>query len=792
MKRSDHVLPDGAVVSVRTDITEIKEREQALRESEARFRAIFEDAQFGIAIATLDGHMVRCNPAWTNMLGYEQHELDGKPFSYYSHPDDVAENVEQSERLLRGEIGSFRMEKRYIRKDGSVLWANLTVSLVREDFDSSPFRLAMIEDISERKRSEKSLRESEERLRLITDNLPALIGYVDADGIYRFANKFYETAFGRPLEEIVGRPVKDILGPENYAANLESHRRVLGGETFTTLSEINLADGRTTYIMAHYMPDRAPDGAVRGFYVLAQDITELRHSEDAQRASLAHLNQAQRIAHIGSWEYNESTDELVWSDEVFRIFGVSKENFSPTRDKIQEFVHPDDRATMVGARERSQNGETDYTYDYRITRPDGDVRFLRNTVLVVARENDGAVRRAGTVQDITDQVKTQEQLRQSSKMEAVGQLTGGIAHDFNNLLAVMLGNLELIRDCVAAGDPVHEMVARGVSATERGAALTTRLLAFSRKQTLLPTDLDLNRLVAGMTDLLRRTLGETIQIKSAAAENLWLCLADQAQLENALLNLAINARDAMPVGGRLTVETANISLDDEYAAAQAEVAPGDYVMLGVSDTGTGIAKDMLKHVFEPFYTTKDVGRGTGLGLSMVHGFAKQSGGNVTIYSEPGAGTTVKLYLPRSAALRDTTVDRASRSGTPSARDGELVLVVEDDADVRTLAVALLSDLGYAIAEAGSAEAALDMLQHNPGIDLMLTDVVLPGPLNGPDLAVAVQRRYPAIRIVYMTGYAEEAFDSHVEIDKPAQVILKPFKKAGLARAVRSALDDKAG
>lgn len=277
--------------------------------------------------------------------------------------------------------------------------------------------------------------------------------------------------------------------------------------------------------------------------------------------------------------------------------------------------------------------------------PDGSNHVVYDRGEVTYDAAGKPVHMSGTAQDITDRKHIEEQLFQAQKMEVVGQLTGSVAHDFSNLLAVMMGNLELIGVRVGTAGILGEMVERGVKAAERGAALTHRLLAFSRKQTLQPTKIDLNELVAGMAYMLRRTLSETIEIEFANVENLWLCIADQPQLENALLNLSINARDAMPLGGCLTIEMANISINDEISAGQSDIEPGDYVMLAVSDTGCGIAKDTIKHVFEPFFTTKDVGKGSGLGLSMVYGFAKQSDGTATIYSEVDEGTTVKLYLP---------------------------------------------------------------------------------------------------------------------------------------------------
>lgn len=443
---------------------------------------------------------------------------------------------------------------------------------------------------------------------------------------------------------------------------------------------------------------------------------------------------------------------------------------------------------MIEARKRAENGETGYSYEYRIIRPDSEIRTLRNTILVAAREEDGMTHRTGTVQDITEQVRTDEHLRQAMKMEAVGQLTGGVAHDFNNLLTVMLGNLELIRDKVEADDSLKGMIERGIKAAERGAALTSRLLAFSRKQTLLPTAVDLNKLVTDMTDMLSRALGETIEIRTSVPSNLWKCLVDGSQLENALLNLSINARDAMSDGGMLNIEMVNIILDDKISAAQAEVDLGQYVVLSVSDTGSGMSKETLAHAVEPFFTTKEVGKGSGLGLSMVYGFAKQSGGNATIHSAPGDGTTVKLYLPRSSAQNHPAASSAPASDSPSAR-GENILVVEDDPEVRALTVAVLSGLGYEIAEAGSAEEALDIFHHCATIDLLLSDVVLPGAMNGPHLAAEIERRSPVTKVIFMTGYAEEAFSGGAGADESTIVIQKPFSKADLARTIRNLLDD---
>ncbi len=390
----------------------------------------------------------------------------------------------------------------------------------------------------------------------------------------------------------------------------------------------------------------------------------------------------------------------------------------------------------------------------------------------------------GTINtDVTGHRRAEEQLRQAQRMEAVGQLTGGIAHDFNNLLAVILGHTELLQERFGADDESTQAVIR---AANRGAELTHRLLAFSRQQPLRPKAIDLKALIAGMTDLLGRSLGETIEIKTSSTPGLWKVMADPGQVENALLNLTINARDAMPGGGKLSIEAANAPLDDAYAAAQADVAPGEYVVLSVADSGTGMPPEVQARVFEPFYTTKETGKGSGLGLSMVYGFAKQSGGHVTIYSEEGHGTTVKIYLPRTQETDLHSVPE-DPSEVPDSR-GETVLLVEDDPDVQTLAVALVASLGYEILAASDGKAALRALQESSRINLLFTDVVLPGGMNGPALAAEVQRRRPEIKVLFMSGYTEKGILHQAQLPEGSELLNKPFGKADLARKLRQVLD----
>ncbi|MEO9188681.1 MAG: ATP-binding protein, partial [Acetobacteraceae bacterium] len=392
-----------------------------------------------------------------------------------------------------------------------------------------------------------------------------------------------------------------------------------------------------------------------------------------------------------------------------------------------------------------------------------------------------------TVTDITARTRAEATTREAQRMQAIGQLTGGIAHDFNNLLAVVMGNLELALSKLEVGHPVRPRLDRAIWGVRRGASLTQQLLAFARKQPLAPQSHDLSEVLSDVAGLLGRTLGEHIEMRVVNPAGVWPALADATQVESALLNLALNARDAMPGGGRLTIELANRVLDPEYARRHTEVTPGDYVMIAVTDTGVGMASDVLARAFEPFFTTKEVGKGTGLGLAMVFGFAKQSGGHAEINSVPGEGTTVRLFLPRfigvtaAAPATDTVV-----AGPP--RGSATVLVVEDEADVRDVAGAILRDLGYHVLEAADGPAALRLLANDTEpVDLALIDIVLPGGIDGGEVARRLAVCRPGLRALFMSGYTGSAVMHDGRLDEGIRLISKPFGREALAHKVAEAL-----
>jgi nitrogen-specific signal transduction histidine kinase len=389
--------------------------------------------------------------------------------------------------------------------------------------------------------------------------------------------------------------------------------------------------------------------------------------------------------------------------------------------------------------------------------------------------------------DMTEQVRLEGQLRQAQKMEAIGQLTGGIAHDFNNILTAIIAMTDLLADEVA-GDPKRSEMVRTIDeAAERGAQLVHRLMAFARKQPLLAASLDLNDIVSRMAAILQPTLGEDISLKTALAPDLWPALADAHQLEDAIVNLAVNARDAMPKGGQLVIETANAHLDHEYATHNVGVAPGDYVAVIVTDSGTGMAPDVVERVFEPFFTTKSEGHGTGLGLSMVYGFVKQSRGHVKIYSELGHGTSIKLYLPRAASAAAVATERPA-SAEAHVGGGETILIVEDDAAVRIAAVSILENLGYCVREAEDGQTALDILKAPDRIDLLFTDLIMPNGMNGQDLLRKAREQRPGLKALFTSGYSAPVLQTRGTADHGVPLLGKPYRKQKLAETVRSVLD----
>ena len=478
-----------------------------------------------------------------------------------------------------------------------------------------------------------------------------------------------------------------------------------------------------------------------------------------------------------------------WNAGAERIKGYTNDEIIGQHFSI--FYTEDDRRNGVPEQVLATARRTGHiAMDGWRIRKSGDLFWASVIINEVHDEEGRAAGFAKVTRDLTERRTIEEQLRQVQKMEAIGQLTGGIAHDFNNLLTVISGNIETVQRRMSRSDPgLSCYLEAGSRAVERASTLTHRLLAYSRRQPLEPRPVELNRLIMGMSDLLGRTIGAHITIETVLAGGLWQVSADPNQIENAILNLAVNARDAMPDGGKLTLETANTYLDEAYAKINAEVAPGQYAMVAVSDTGIGMTPEVVEKAFEPFFTTKGLGEGTGLGLSQVYGFIKQSGGHIKIYSELGEGTTVRFYLPRLRDRPSVVQEDAPAVQPPPLGGQETILVVEDNDEVRAYTTDILRELGYEIFEATEGDTALSLIASEPRIKLLFTDVGLPGPFNGRQIADEARKLRSDLKVLFTTGYAQNAIIHQGQLDPGVQLIVKPFNFAGLAAKIRQIFDE---
>ena len=625
--------------------------------------------------------------------------------------------------------------------------------------------------------------------------------------------------------ELIGRSLPALLTPEArdlYDSHCAQPLRA-GGMLRHIALDLRRADGSLLPVRIDWRPIADAGGTVVGLRVVVADATDSRadaaeliaEREKAKAAAqaLRDLNETleQRVEErtrqlrdsasfarlalgavggVGVWTYDIATDRFVCDENIAQLYALKPGRGAAgySAAEFMEHLHPDDVASLRATMSRGLTESGDLELEYRIRRADGSIRWVLSRGHTYF-EDGRAVRRTGVGVDMTKQRLLEEQFRQAQKMEAVGQLTGGLAHDFNNLLAGISGSLEMMETRIRQGRlaEVDRYMVAAKGATRRAAALTHRLLAFSRRQTLDPKPTNVNRLVASMQELIQRSVGPGVQIEVVGAAGLWPVLVDPPQLENALLNLCINARDAMPNGGRITIETANKWLDAQ-AARQHDMEEGQYLSLCVTDTGVGMAPELAARAFEPFFTTKPIGEGTGLGLSMIYGFARQSGGQVRIYSEVGHGTTVCIYLPRHYG--DVQDEERPAAPAPLSRveEGKTVLVVDDEPTVRLLLTDILADLGCTAIEAADSTAGLKILQSDVPIDLLITDVGLPGGMNGRQMADAGRVPRPDLKVLFITGYAENAILGHGHLQPGMAVLTKPFAVDTVVARIRGIIE----
>ncbi|SUE44373.1 PAS domain S-box protein [Roseomonas gilardii] len=765
--------------------------------------------------ARADNPIVFANAAFLQMTGYAGWEVLGRNCRFLQGPATSRATV----AVLRDALEEGRditVELLNYRRDGTPFRNEVRIDPLRDAQGKVRYFLATLHDVTlarEVVRVERALRVSEAGARLAVE--ASGLGTWDLDvagGVLQW-NAACRAMFGLRPDD-----TRTLTYEDSFLAALHPRMRARvrgemedafspagSGRLTTEFRVVGLSDRRERWLSLTGQSFFEEGHCVR-FVGVVSDTTSRKREEEAllrSREKLeARVEQSSRDLHR-IWQYSQDIMVVVRQADLTaeavnpaweRVLGWPAE--PPSGTSILGFVHPQDMALTRVQLARLADGQGVEHFENRIRHRDGSYRRISWNV-VPDGEFLHAVGRDVTVERRQEDIlrRTEAQLRQSQKMEAIGQLTGGVAHDFNNLLQVVLGNLDILqRSLPPEAGRLRRSAENAASGARRAAVLTQRLLAFSRRQPLAPRALRVNGLVEGMSDLLARTLGETISIRTALAPDLWQVEADPGQLENALLNLAVNARDAMPGGGRLAIETENLTLTESITLRGEEMGPGQYVVVSVTDTGTGMDQEMIGRVFEPFFTTKPVGQGTGLGLSMTYGFVRQSGGHVRIYSEPGLGTTVRIYLPRLLSTGEAAAPPEAEPVPAARARQESILVVEDDADVRSYSVEVLSELGYQVIEAEDGPGTLRLLEDSPSLvpDLLFSDVVLPNGMNGAELAARARLLRPGMKVLFTSGYARDALTHHGRLDAGVEVIGKPFTFAELAARVRGVLDGPPG
>ena len=1030
--------------------------EASPRDSESRFRTVFEGVGAGIAIEDPDGKIMETNRALQEMLGYTAEELQELTRADFSHSLNLEEETARRKRLLSGEADRYQLETRFVRKDGRIFWGRLTVSVVRDTSGRAQFPIAMIEDITERQRAE----EARLQVAAIVESSDDAIVSATLDGIILSWNPAAERLYGFSAQEANGHSVAMIVPPEKEPEFLAIREQIKRGERIDNFETIRLRkDGALIHVSVTISSIKDGAGKITAVSSIARDITGKRQAEEALRKSEAGLARAQKIAHLGSWELDLRTSTLAWSEETYRIFGLTPETFEGTSEAFFQLVHPDDRDVLRQAKRETLATGMPYNVDHRIVLPNGEIKMVNEqaevafdeqgvpahflgTVLDITRRKRAEIRGAAfstlgqklssvatameaahiivdvadqllgwdscaislflpdnkkidnilaidvingrrediplssigtelspglrrvlekgaelilrepstsvasdfspfgdiprhsaslmfvpirnrervvgvlTIQsysfkaytradldtlqsladhcggaleriraevenkklaaftqfnpnpvlelaaagsinyfneaaqqmakslgrkhpseflppetaamvkeclgtgesilrrhtriggrtiswsyfpvkaigvvhcyagDVTEVQNLEAQLRQSQKMESVGQLAGGVAHDFNNILTVIQGHASLLS--ITGGVPAEalESAQQILFASERAANLTRQLLTFSRRQVIQPRDLDLNEVVSNMTKMLRRVLGEDITLQVNYASHLPAIHADPGMMEQILLNLSVNARDAMPGGGRLFIDTSAVRIDDAYARQNPEASVGEYVCLTVKDTGSGISTEILPRIFEPFFTTKDVGKGTGLGLATVYGIVRQHRGWVNVQSKVNEETIFQIFLPacspKTGLPQAVPVESKIRGGT------ETILLVEDESPLRALVRKVLERHGYTVLETDSGVSAQEVWRENrEKIGLLLTDMVMPHGLSGRELAARFRAEKPALKVIYSSGYSLAVVGKDMVLQDGINFLQKPYHPRKLAQAVRDCLD----
>jgi two-component system cell cycle sensor histidine kinase/response regulator CckA len=778
-------------ISIR-DITARNRAEEAV----VWLAAIVESSQDAIYGGDLNGRLSSWNKGAELMYGYTAEEAIGKNVSFLVPPGRPDELPLLTEKLRTG-LRTHNYETVRVAKDGTLLDVSVSISSVLDSAGSLIGVSAIARDITSQKRSEEALQKANETSVYAS---PIPIVAADANSHITVWNPAAERLFGWTEEEVIGKPNPSIPPGEEAGASA-LHKRLLSGLTLTGVEvQRRKRDGSFVAVSLCATPLWDANHEVRGIIGFLTDITERKRAEEALRKAEEKYRGIFENAVEGIYQTTTDGKYIAANPALARMLGFdSPEELVNTRSDIrnQEYVNPELREEFV--RKMEHHGLVQ-NFEYQVYRKDGRIILVSESAHAVRDAAGKILHFEGTVQDVTQHRELEQQLRQMQKIEAIGRLAGGVAHDFNNILMAISSYSELLARKLADKDPSHRYAEEILRATNRGSSLTQSLLAFSRKQVISPKVVDLNTLVAEQTEMLKRLIPENIELKFVPRGALGRVKVDPSQIEQVVMNLSINARDAMPHGGEILIETDNAELDAAYlehtdlhyadlndadGGLQKPTGAGKYVMLAVSDNGCGMDAETRAHIFEPFFTTKAQGKGTGLGLATVFGIVQQSAGHIFLQSEPGSGTTFKIYLPR--VQEEARLDDGAATCNVSVRGDETILLVEDQEAVRESAAEYLADNGYTVFKASRGSEALDIAErHDQPIHLLLTDVVMPQ-MSGRELSEKITRIHPETKVIFMSGYSNNLLSNRQILDPKHELLQKPFRLAALGQRIREAL-----
>jgi PAS domain S-box-containing protein len=773
----------GVTYSVARDITDLKLNEEALKNSKALLDATGRMARVGGWELDADTMEV----TWTEET-YRIHEapLDHKPplreAINFFHPEDRPQlELAINHALDHGE--PYDMEIRFITAQGNHLWVRTICQ--PEIINGKVVRLlGTFQDITNRRRVEEALKESKTFLENITD-----VAYMaDDQGNVLWVNPAAERVTGLPPEDITGKPFLPLFIEADYPFIIDVYKRTLAGESLENM--FTFKSGVTCRFTS--LPKRNQHGDIVGIFGVARDISDRLSAERALQTSEARLKKAQAMAKVGNWEYDIATGKVWGSEEAFRIYGIERTSEFLPPDIVESYMIDAERVNQAIVDLIAQKETYDIEFQIQLKTREGLIH-VHSMADLVCDEDGKPVKVVGVIQDITENKRSEKEreelegkLRQAQKMEAVGRLAGGVAHDFNNMLTVIIGHANLAIEDVDPSLPLYTKLEEIRNAGERSADLTNQLLSFARKQTISPRVIDLNKTVKDMTSMLQRLIGEDIDLAWLPGDKVWPVKMDPSQINQILANFCVNSRDAITDVGKITIETGNAVFDETYCADHPGFIPGEYVLLAISDNGCGMDAETLDNIFEPYFTTKEFGKGTGLGLATVYGVVKQNNGFISVYSEPNQGTTFKVYLPRYRSKADFLPEKAK--DLPAERGHETILLVEDEAAILKMTTMMLERLGYQVLAARTPGEAIRFAQEYVGkIHLLVTDVVMPE-MNGRDLAKNILSTHPNLKRLFMSGYTANVIAHHGVLDEGVNFIQKPFSREKLGFKLREVLD----